>query len=454
MPTLLDRIFGGGRNLPPNAGALRAGPNGQAQQFVETNGMAGATGDWGWIDRNMDAHQPRRQSLLDKVGIDLTNPGTAMAMQMISNGLTPSVGAPRAAFSGVAQAGNQAQEMQLRKQVADQKIAEQRAAEEQQNETRRWLMENHPDLVPFFDAGATANSIMEEVMKRQAGPEIDGEFIETPMGVMFGDKNSGTLQPANMGGANEGGLRYRPLSPEERQAYGLTNDPRPWTLDTWTGEPNLQDTTKTLVENADDPWADAMAEQGIKQYEQINARAAGALDNLQYYDALEAALQTGVRTGSLGEFEHEVRSLATAFGIDADPAKVSGGEVIRAIQNRMALMMRNPESGMGMPGAISDRDIQFLKAAQVGLTNTPQGNAKLLSIYRKIENRKLEIANLAEQYIAENGGLNAGFNQVMRDYAANNPMFDDVFQQQFTLDGEASGAGTNTETGVSWSYVE
>ena len=114
--------------------------------------------------------------------------------------------------------------------------------------------------------------------------------------------------------------------------------------------------------------------------------------------------------------------MGLALGIgNAD--KIAGGELLTAVQNRMALQMRSPDSGMGMPGAVSDRDLTFLKEAQIGLDRTPEGNRKMLDAFRKLEQRKLEIAQLADQYIQQNGRLDAGFNQAVRQYAAANPMF-------------------------------
>lgn len=159
------------------------------------------------------------------------------------------------------------------------------------------------------------------------------------------------------------------------------------------------------------------------QYQNLQTGASNARDMLGMYDLAEQALNSGVRTGIGAEAELTLRQLGAAMGLDTNPEKVSGGELIRAVQNRMALIMRNPEGGMGMPGAISDRDIKFLKDSQVGIDRTPEGNRQMLQAFRAIEQRKVQMAELADQYVQQHGRLDAGFNRVVRDFAESNPLF-------------------------------
>lgn len=159
------------------------------------------------------------------------------------------------------------------------------------------------------------------------------------------------------------------------------------------------------------------------QYQTLQTGASNARDMLGMYDLAEQALNSGVRTGIGAEAELTLRQLGSAMGLDTNPEKVSGGELIRAVQNRMALIMRNPDGGMGMPGAISDRDIKFLKDSQVGIDRTPEGNRQMLQAFRAIEQRKVQMAELADQYVQQHGRLDAGFNRVVRDFAESNPLF-------------------------------
>lgn len=194
-------------------------------------------------------------------------------------------------------------------------------------------------------------------------------------------------------------------------------------------------TGTTVNVGGEKAWDNESAKLFAKRYDDLTTQAQSAQQMMGMYDLAEQALSSGVRTGVAGESELNLRRFAQTIGVgDAD--KVAGGELIRAIQNRMALIMRSPDSGMGMPGAVSDRDLTFLRDAQIGLDRTPEGNRKMLAAFRALEQRKVEISRLADEYIAEHGRLDFGFNRAVRDYAAANPLFNVPSQSQ-----PASGEG-------------
>lgn len=186
----------------------------------------------------------------------------------------------------------------------------------------------------------------------------------------------------------------------------------------------LQGTRGTTVNvgAGEKAWDTESAKLFAKRYDDLSTQAQSAQQMLGLYDLAQAGLDSGVRTGSFGGAEQAVRQMGLALGIgNAD--KIAGGELLTAVQNRMALQMRSPDSGMGMPGAVSDRDLTFLKEAQIGLDRTPEGNRKMLDAFRRLEQRKVEIAQLADQYVQQKGRMDAGFNQAVREYADANPLF-------------------------------
>ncbi len=198
--------------------------------------------------------------------------------------------------------------------------------------------------------------------------------------------------------------------------------------------------TSVNVNAGEKAWDQESAKLQAKRYDDITASAGNAQDMLSMYDLAEQALTSGVRTGFGAETELNLRQLGASMGIDTDPEKLAGGELIRSIQNRMALLMRSPNGGMGMPGALSDRDIKFLKDAQIGLDRSPEGNRQMLEAYRSMEQRKIEISQLADQYVEEHGKLDAGFNKAVREYAKANPLF----PEKPTESGATRGAGGAT----------
>ena len=170
-----------------------------------------------------------------------------------------------------------------------------------------------------------------------------------------------------------------------------------------------------------------------ENYVNIQDASANASEQLNMYDAVEKGLGTGVRTGSFAESEQSLRKFGQLIGIEGDLEKIAGGELVTAIQNRMALQMRNPESGMGMPGSLSDKDIEFLKASQIGMGTSGPGNKTMLEVYRRLANRKIELANLADEYVGREGDKTApgkgsmmGFGKYAAEYNKLHPLFDDL----------------------------
>lgn len=214
--------------------------------------------------------------------------------------------------------------------------------------------------------------------------------------------------------------------------------------------------TSVNVNSGDNAWNKENAKLFAKRYDDISRQAGNAQDMLSMYDLAEQALTSGVRTGFGAETELNLRQLGAAMGIDTDPEKLAGGELIRSIQNRMALLMRSPSGGMGMPGALSDRDIKFLKDAQIGLDRSPVGNRRMLEAYRAMEQRKIEISQLADQYVQDHGKLDAGFNKAVREYAKANPIFPENPQGSGAVRGPGGATGRqrarNPQTGeiVEW----
>lgn len=157
--------------------------------------------------------------------------------------------------------------------------------------------------------------------------------------------------------------------------------------------------------------------------------AADAASSANYtLDQMEAFLDSGVETGYGAQtklaLDSAALSLGDMFGFDLgiDPANVGQGQAFQALGNRLALELRNPDAGLGMPGAMSDPDREFLVKSVPGLAQTPEGNRILIAITRAMGDRKIAIARLADQYIAENGTFNSGFNDFLRQNLGSQPV--------------------------------
>ena len=142
-------------------------------------------------------------------------------------------------------------------------------------------------------------------------------------------------------------------------------------------------------------------------------------------DAAEQIIASGLYTGAGGEAYHNlIRRPLAALGISGGEY-VAAGELLQKIQNEMALVMRSPDSGMGLPGSASDKDIQFLKDAQIGLGRSPEANMKFIDMARKVKQRQIDVANMASEYINQNGKLDQQFYLKLRQWSNENSMFDE-----------------------------
>lgn len=183
----------------------------------------------------------------------------------------------------------------------------------------------------------------------------------------------------------------------------------------------------------DKAWEVERAKLGAKKLQEL---ADGANTTAQVVDQMETmnealdAYNKGsiFGSGNIAPYEMQMRGFLKGLGVgNADT--LAGGELARSVQNQMALLVRNPESGMGMPGALSDPDREFLVQTMPGIDKSAAGNKIMIAVAKKAAQRKMEVAALAEQYAAQNGGME-GFQGYLKEWAKANPMLDDALKAQ------------------------
>lgn len=125
--------------------------------------------------------------------------------------------------------------------------------------------------------------------------------------------------------------------------------------------------------------------------------------NLQL-DRVKLGLSRGARTGLGSEALLDLQSIASTFGVKV-PEKVSEAELIRTVGNEMALRLRNPESGLGLTGNTSNKDLDFLKNSIPGLGRTKQGNLTIIDMTKRFNELKVSLADEQLRIIEENGGV-------------------------------------------------
>ena len=128
-----------------------------------------------------------------------------------------------------------------------------------------------------------------------------------------------------------------------------------------------------------------------------------------------------VTSGGLAENITGLKGIAASLNIDI---KGKGAEdAIRSITNRFALELRNPSGGAGMPGAMSDSDRNFLASIPPSLANTKEGRALIAMTMRAVNNRDIQVAQLAQKFQEQNNGrLNINFQKSLREWSDKNPL--------------------------------
>ncbi len=163
-------------------------------------------------------------------------------------------------------------------------------------------------------------------------------------------------------------------------------------------------------------------------------------NNLANLDVLGNTLAKAGPTGWNGQQILDMRKAAKQIGIDV--GDTSDAEVASAISNKMALQLRNPTGGAGMPGSLSDADRVFLTSLVPSLANTPNANAKLIQVYKLEEQRSIDTANMATKYAQDHGGiLDIGFTKELADWSAAHPLFDGL-QAQWAKDDAGAVTGS------------
>jgi ribosome-binding protein aMBF1 (putative translation factor) len=158
-----------------------------------------------------------------------------------------------------------------------------------------------------------------------------------------------------------------------------------------------------------------------EQFGSIQQAGFNSSAKLAKLDRMEQLL-TGVETGKLTPAATEVAALAQSFGIKLDP-NLDAKQGAQALSREMALELRNPSGGAGMPGAMSDADRQFLVSMAPGLEKTAGGNAMIIQTARAIAKRDAEVAKMARDYRKKNGTIDEGFYDELQKHADANPLF-------------------------------
>jgi hypothetical protein len=158
-----------------------------------------------------------------------------------------------------------------------------------------------------------------------------------------------------------------------------------------------------------------------KQYLDLQSAGFEANNKIARLDRL-SNLMSGVQTGKLEPSRMQLAAVAESLGMKFDP-NLGSKQAIEAISNEMALQARNPAGGAGMPGALSDKDREFLTNITPGMSKTPEGNRMIMQTSRKLAQRDKDVARIAREYRKRNGTIDEGFYDELGKFSEANPLF-------------------------------
>jgi len=157
------------------------------------------------------------------------------------------------------------------------------------------------------------------------------------------------------------------------------------------------------------------------QYMEIQKAGLNSQGKIARLDRMGQLLQ-GINTGKLQPTVTQIAAVADSLGIKIDK-DLGAKQAAMQLTNEMALQLRNPAGGAGMPGAMSDADRQFLMTMPPGLSQTPEGNVLIIETSKKLAQRDAEVAALARAYRKKNGHMDEGFLDDLLAFSEANPLF-------------------------------
>lgn len=216
------------------------------------------------------------------------------------------------------------------------------------------------------------------------------------------------------------GSPARPATSEERQAFGIPGDaPVKMTAKDGPvaiGGGNTAITVGTPEKEQDKILGKGYGELQLKYAEQ--GRNAGS--TLNTLALMEQAMKSpGFYSGVGGEGIKRMNQFLGALGVK-DSRAASPAEVFDALSNRVVLDGLGGSLGPG----ISNTDRDYISRTAPTLAQSEQGNKDLIGIARSLAQRQKDVAQLARDYAARNGGrIDGGFDQALDEYAKANPLF-------------------------------
>jgi len=180
-------------------------------------------------------------------------------------------------------------------------------------------------------------------------------------------------------------------------------------------------TAQETQEAAKKEYAVGAAKDMVETRKSIMDAGRAASRTIAKYQQLGGLLE-GFEGGSLTPIGTNIASMANSLGLKIDK-NLPNKEAAAALANEIALEMRNPANGAGMPGAMSDKDREFLVSLTPNSGQTAQGRRMIVNSAIAIAKRNEQVAEFARKYEQKYGQLDNDFFSQLSAWSAANPLF-------------------------------
>jgi hypothetical protein len=197
------------------------------------------------------------------------------------------------------------------------------------------------------------------------------------------------------------------------------------------------------------------AEADVEQYSNLHKGLAGAgmtaANSLQYSQIAKGLIEDPqFRSGSGEQLSLAYKRALSALGIDPGAAlpQEAFRKVMAANINQQINSLRAESEAMGEKGGrIFAPMITLMEKAAQNPENSVAANRYLTELALRGAQRTMTIADMADNYKAEHGGLDAGFERELRTWIAKNPVFTKEEMANPELIGTPPKAGAAPQAG-------
>jgi len=192
---------------------------------------------------------------------------------------------------------------------------------------------------------------------------------------------------------------YRPATPEERRAAGMTGDNNtPMFINKTTNEPKFGPAQTNVNVSTEKTGQAELAKTGVESYVAAQNAGRDAQKRVAMYDAMEKAAQ-GFTPGASAE----MRLTAKRYLKDAGLIKgedVPEGEIMQMISRQLGVHAQ-PKG----QGAVSNYERELFAKSLPNMTQSPEGLKMAIDISRKLEQHDQKVAEIYRESARANKGM-------------------------------------------------